>query len=121
MDKIFMNRLSFYAYHGTFPEENRLGQRFYVDLELILDLRQAGTTDDLEKTVDYTKVYERVRQEMTETRVKLIERLAEQIARRLLADFPIAEVMVRITKPNPPIPGHFESVGVEIVRKRHES
>ena len=55
---------------------------------------------------------------MTGTRVKLIETLAERIAGRLLADFPIEEVRVRVTKPNPPIQGHYESVGVEVVRTR---
>ena len=49
MDKIFMKRLSFYGYHGAYAEENRLGQRFYVDLEMKLDLKPAGTTDDLQK------------------------------------------------------------------------
>nr|WP_232335183.1 MULTISPECIES: dihydroneopterin aldolase [Thermoactinomyces] len=113
-----MKRLSFYGYHGAYAEENRLGQRFYVDLEMKLDLRPAGTTDDLQKTVDYGAVYQKVENIMTGTRVKLIETLAERIAGRLLADFPIEEVRVRVTKPNPPIQGHYESVGVEVVRTR---
>ncbi|MBA4549323.1 dihydroneopterin aldolase [Thermoactinomyces intermedius] len=118
MDKIFMKRLSFYGYHGAYAEENRLGQRFYVDLEMKLDLKPAGTTDDLQNTVDYGAVYQKVETIMTGTRVKLIETLAERIAGRLLADFPIEEVRVRVTKPNPPIQGHYESVGVEVVRTR---
>ena len=118
MDKIFMKQLSFYAYHGVYSEENQLGQRFYVDLEMKLDLQPAGTTDDLQKTVDYGAVYQKVKKIMTETRVKLIETLAERIAGCLLADFPIEEIRVRITKPNPPIPGCYESVGVEVLRKK---
>ncbi|MBA4542423.1 MULTISPECIES: dihydroneopterin aldolase [Thermoactinomyces] len=118
MDKILLNGMCFYAYHGAFPEENRLGQRFYVDLEMRLDLKAAGESDDLSKTVNYADVYELVKKETTETQVKLIETLAERIAASLLSVFPIAEVRVRVTKPDPPIPGYYQSVGVEIVRRR---
>jgi 7,8-dihydroneopterin aldolase/epimerase/oxygenase len=118
VDKIFLNGMCFYAYHGAYPEENRLGQRFYVDLELGLNLKPAGETDDLSQTVNYANVYDTVKKEMTETQVKLIETLAERIADRLLSAFPIEEIRVRITKPDPPIPGYYESVGVEIVRQK---
>lgn len=118
MDKIFFNKMAFYAYHGAFSEENRLGQRFYVDLELGLDLTPAGRSDDLDKTVDYGKVYETVKGLVEKPVCALLETLAENIATRLLQDFPLEEVMVRVTKPDPPIPGHYESVGVEIRRRR---
>ncbi|MDF2720161.1 MAG: dihydroneopterin aldolase [Paenibacillus sp.] len=61
MDKMQLSRMQFYGYHGVFPEENKLGQRFYVDLALSLDLSEAGRTDDLDKTVNYAEVYERVK------------------------------------------------------------
>jgi 7,8-dihydroneopterin aldolase/epimerase/oxygenase len=118
MDTIFFNGMEFYAYHGAFPEENRLGQRFYVDLELGLDLAPAGQTDDLDQTVDYAKVYETVKETVESHTFALVETLAERIASRLLESFPLEEVMVRVTKPDPPIPGHYESVGVEIRRTR---
>ncbi|MBA4495797.1 dihydroneopterin aldolase [Paenactinomyces guangxiensis] len=118
MDKIFFKQMYFYGYHGAYPEENRLGQRFYVDLELGLDLRPSALTDDLNKTVNYAEVYGAVRKEVEETQVQLVETLAERIADRLLQDFPIEQVLVRVTKPDPPIPGHYQAVGVEIFRSR---
>ncbi|RAL23196.1 dihydroneopterin aldolase [Thermoflavimicrobium daqui] len=118
MDKIFFNKMVFYGYHGVYEEENRLGQRFHVDLEMKLDLSIAAKQDDLHQTVDYGRVYEVVKQEVEETRVQLIETLAENIAAKLLANFRIMEILVRVTKPDPPIPGYYESVGVEIVRRR---
>lgn len=118
MDKIFFNGLAFYAYHGAFPEENRLGQRFLVDLELRLDLAPAARTDDLERTVNYAEVYGVVKAEAEGGPHALVETLAERIATRLLTDFPVEEVKVRVTKPDPPIPGHYQSVGVEILRRR---
>ncbi|WP_044641840.1 dihydroneopterin aldolase [Risungbinella massiliensis] len=119
MDKIFLQKMHFYAYHGVLPEENRLGQRFQVDLELFLDLASAGATDDLQKTINYAEVYEAVRQEVEGHKYMLLEKLADQIAHKLLKEFAIEEVLVRVTKPDPPIPGHYQAVGVEI--KRHKA
>lgn len=115
-DKITLQQMSFYGYHGALIEENRLGQSFVVDLELYLDLRPAGLSDDLEQTVNYAEVYETVRQEVEETQVKLIERLAHNIADQCLQQFAISATRVRVTKVNPPIPKHFGSVEVEIWR-----
>jgi dihydroneopterin aldolase len=118
MDKIFFNGMRFYAYHGVYPEENRLGQRFVVDLEIGLDLAPAGRNDDLAQTVNYAEVYEAVRLEVEEKQVRLLETLAENIAGMLLERFSLEEVRVRVTKPDPPIPGHYDAVGVEIVRRK---
>ncbi|MFD1427934.1 dihydroneopterin aldolase [Kroppenstedtia sanguinis] len=118
MDKIFFNGMAFYAYHGVFPEENRLGQRFLVDLELDLHFQAAAETDDLRQTVNYAEVYEAVQAEVEGNSYALLETLAERIADRLLTGFPVEEVQVRVTKPDPPIPGHYQSVGVEIQRRQ---
>ncbi len=118
MDKIFFKEMSFYGYHGVYPEENRLGQRFIVDLELGLDLRPAALNDDLSQTVNYAEVYRVVKEEVEQKRFQLVETLAERIADRLLSVFPIEQVLVRVTKPDPPIPGHYRSVGVEILRRK---
>ena len=43
MDKIYVNQMEFYGYHGVFPEETKLGQRFVVDVIVETDLSKAGT------------------------------------------------------------------------------
>lgn len=63
-DRIFLEWLIFYAYHGVNPEENALGQRFIVDVSLARDLRAAGTSDDLAQTTSYSAVYKLVRAEV---------------------------------------------------------
>lgn len=119
MDKILFNGMEFYGYHGVFPEENHLGQRFYVDVEIAMDLSVAGTSDQLEDTVNYADLYKQVQQVMEMERYQLIETAAEQCAKGILAQFPLVqEVFIRLIKPDPPIPGHYRSVGVEILRKR---
>lgn len=122
MDKIFFHGMEFYGYHGVYPEENQLGQRFYVDAEVMLDLSAAGKSDCLEDTVNYATLYQLVKNVLEIERYQLIETVAEQCAIQILNHFPkVEEVFIRITKPNPPIPGHYRSVGVEIRRKKVSS
>lgn len=118
LDKLYFNRMAFYGYHGVFASEAELGQRFYVDLELSLDLSRAGDSDDLRDTVNYAEIFEQVQAIVEGERYQLIEKLTQRIAEHLLAFFPLTEVKVRVTKPNPPINGHFDSVAVEMVRTR---
>jgi len=111
--------MEFYGYHGVFPEENKLGQVFIVDLIVELDLKNAGQTDDLNHTINYAQLYE-VCQKIVEGRsYKLIEAVAEKIASEVLQSFSsVSSCTVKVIKPNPPIKGHYESVAVEIVRSR---
>ena len=60
MDRILLNGMVFYGRHGTLPAERELGQPFLVDVELRMDLRPAGLSDDLARTVDYGQVHRRV-------------------------------------------------------------
>ncbi len=120
MDAIRLTGMSFYGYHGVEPEERRLGQRFIVDLGLELDLRPAGQSDELDETVNYADVWRAARAVVEGPSVRLIERLGELLAARLLADFPpVRAVHVRVEKPWAPIAGaQLASVAVEICRGR---
>lgn len=117
MDKIILEGMEFYGYHGARPEEKTLGQRFIVDVELFLDLRQAGETDSLDFTVNYAQVFELVQSIVCGNPRQLIESVAEAIAGALLAQFPVDEVLVRVKKPQAPLPGMFAGAAVEIGRK----
>lgn len=121
MDKIVMKNLSFYGYHGVSPEENTLGQKFFVNVILCLDLKSAGVYDRLEDTVNYAKAYEIIRESVETKKFKLIEALAEDIAQNILNQFPIIEkINVEVRKPEAPVKGIFDYFGVEIKRVRHE-
>lgn len=120
MDKILINQMAFYGYHGLFPEENRLGQRFYVDVELLLNLKKSSKSDDMKDSINYGDVYNRVKGIMEADPKNLIEAVAEDIADDLLHAFGLLEAcVIRVTKPDPPIPGHYQSVAVEIFRERN--
>ncbi len=119
MDQMKLARMCFFGYHGVFEEEQKLGQKFMVDVTLFLDLQQAGATDDLTATVNYAEVYETVKSIVEGKPFKLIEALAECIASTLLATYAkINACTVGVIKPNPPFAIHFDGVTVEIHRKR---
>lgn len=119
MDKIYISDMEFYSYHGVLPEENRLGQRFYVDLVLHTSLQAAGESDDLSKTVNYADAYAEIKTIMDGEPVQLIETLAERIAQRMLSLYPmVRQAQVKVTKPSPPFPGPLTGVAVEVIRER---
>ncbi|MGP7819655.1 dihydroneopterin aldolase [Niallia sp. 01092] len=119
MDKIRLTKMEFYGYHGVFPEETKLGQRFIIDLEVEADLREAGESDNLEHSVNYGQLYFDVKEIVEGKPYQLIEALAENIAQKLLHNHERLEsVRVAVIKPDPPIPGHYQSVSVEILRKK---
>jgi len=120
-DKLILSGMRFYGYHGVYPEENKLGQLFVVDLALRLPLDEAGRRDDLSRTVNYAEVAALVRRLVEGERFRLIEALAEHIARAVLDTYSmIEEVTVRVTKPNPPVDLHFDGVTAELSRRRGE-
>ncbi|MNI02655.1 Dihydroneopterin aldolase [compost metagenome] len=102
-----------------FEEERKLGQRFYIDLELELDLQAAGRSDDLTLTVNYAEVHFLVKKIVETKSFKLIEALAEYIASSLLDTYTVINaVTVKVTKPHPPFDIHFQGVTVELHRTR---
>lgn len=116
-DRILLQGMQFFAYHGLLQSEQELGQPFAVDVEMTLDLERAGREDNLEQTVDYSQVFADVRDLVTTTRYGLIERLAHAVAEMLLTRYALAEVLVRVHKPHAPLPGRFQDVVVEIRRR----
>lgn len=119
MDKMTLTRMEYYGYHGVFEEERKLGQRFYIDLELKLDLQEAGVNDDLTRTVNYAEVHELVKKIVEGRSFKLIEALAECIASEILDTYTVIdELTVKVTKPHPPFDIHFQGVTVELLRSR---
>ena len=108
MDKIILNGCRFYGYHGAFAEEQTLGQIFVVDLELAVDLIRASQSDNLDDTVHYGLVFEAVQKQVAGA---ICEDLFDQFV-------PIQSIKIRITKENPPINGHYRSVGIELERSR---
>ena len=122
MDKIYIRDLEFIGYHGVFEEEKKLGQKFYVSLELITNLRDAGLNDDILKTTHYGEVAKTVEKVFFSKKYDLIETLAEDIAREILLNFNlISKLQLEIKKPWAPVGIPLDNVAVEINRKWTEA
>lgn len=118
MNKILLENMMFYGFHGVHEYEREQGQRFYVDVEMTADLSKAGQTDDLNDTIDYTVVYDSVKDIMENHRFQLLEALGTHIAEDIVTMPLIDEVTIRIRKPAVPIHGQLEYVQVETTRKK---
>jgi dihydroneopterin aldolase len=119
-DRIALSNMRFKGRHGVLEEERRQDQPFEVDVELHLDLRAAGQTDDLTQTVDYREAFDICRGVIEGPSQRLIEALADTIATRLLAAFEatgVSEVVVRVRKPEAVLPGELDAAAVEIRRR----
>lgn len=104
-DKVALEGMEFYAYHGFYEEERKIGNRYTVDLEVTTDFSKAANQDDLSGTVDYVQLYEIVKDRMT-IPSKLLEKLGQEIVDGVFQCFPsVSEVKVSVSKHNPPFGG----------------
>jgi len=116
MAKIILEEMEFYAHHGCFLEEQLVGARFTVNLEFEYDSSIAEVSDKIEDAVNYQQLYKIVKSEMRQNS-NLIEAVANRIVNQILYDFPeIQNLVVRVSKLNPPVGGKVKSVGVVIER-----
>lgn len=113
--KIYLRNVRFHAFHGVLPQEGIVGNDYLVNLVLDYDFSSAMQTDELQGTLNYAEVYQKVREEMA-VPSKLLEHVAGRIAHRLFSDFPeIQKLQLSITKVNPPMGADSDGAGVEVV------
>ena len=116
---IRLRNASFYAYHGVLDDEQSMGGKFEIDVEVHADLLSAMQGDQLTRTVDYEALYALVQHCVTEKRYFLIEALAHVIVQRILRDFPVVDVVqVKVRKPHPPVKGVVDYAEAEVTGHR---
>lgn len=116
---ILIEKLDIYAYHGFFTEEERLGQRFVLDLVLETDLRASSISDALSDTVNYGEVVKVATEAFTARRYNLIEAAARAVALAVLENFPpVTRLEITLRKPAPPIHATLSSVGIKLEFQR---
>jgi len=117
-DHIYVNGLRLMALVGVLPHEREALQPVQVDLELEVDLAEAGLTDNLMDSADYGAITGAVAETVRTSTDLLLERLAARIAERVLQFDHVEVADVRLTKLRPPIPEDIDSSAVRIVRTR---
>ncbi len=119
LDIIRLHNAIFYAYHGVMSDEQNLGGKFEVDLDLHCDLSDAKQSDTLHRTVNYEKVYGVMKEAVVGKKYFLIEALANSIADKVLDGFSeVQKVVVRVRKPGAAIHGIIDHVEVEVESER---
>ncbi len=117
-DRITLTGLRATAFHGVLEHERRDGQLFAIDVTVHLSLREAAASDDLDDTVHYGVLAEKVVEAVEADPVDLIETVAERVATVALGFSRVDAVNVTVHKPNAPITVPFDDVSVSITRRR---
>lgn len=116
-DLVIVKGLQVWGTHGNFPEENKLGQKFIVDVEASYDMTEMGLTDDLEAGLSYATLYKIATRIVSTEQHKLLQRVAHRIAEEVVKVFPVHQIRVTIKKPSVPIGGIVDYAAVSIVRE----
>jgi dihydroneopterin aldolase len=114
MDIVFLQGLKAQCTIGVWEWEKQITQPIEIDLEVSADIAAAAATDRLEDTLDYKAVARTVLEFAEQSRLALIETLAEEIANIILQEFKASWVRVRINKGG--AVKNCRNVGIEIER-----
>ena len=118
MGIVKLEGLEFFAYHGVYDEEQKIGNKYSVDVSVLAPVEEAATTDKLANTIDYEVLYKLVRHEMT-TPARLLEHIGQRIIQSVLEHFAaVKQVEVTVSKYNPPIGGVCHRASVTLVQER---
>lgn len=118
MGKIKLKNIRIHSNHGCLREEMLIGSDYRVDLEITADLSRPSISDKLGETVDYVHLNNIVKEEMA-IRSNLLEHVAKRIIDRIFLEIAeVTQVMVEVSKINPPIGGDVESVSVILEDER---
>ena len=112
--RIILEQMSFFANHGCFVAERIIGNTFTVDLAVDFDFSRAESTDNLADTLDYSRLYALVKEEMQRP-ANLLESVAGRIVARIEREFPaITGGVIKLKKSAPAMGGQLGASGVEI-------
>lgn len=115
MGTIALEGLEFFAYHGAFAEEQKIGNRYQIDIKITTDLTEPAETDKLKDTVNYGDIYQII-SDVMKIKAKLLEYIAQTIISSVRERYPtIEKVEVAVSKFNPPIGGVCTRAKVTLV------
>lgn len=121
MMEVALHSAEFFARHGYYAEEQQLGNRFVVDIEVGFIPADNLAEDNLANTLNYERLYEIAEEEMSTNR-QLLETVVQAIIDRLKAEFPFAvRILVRLKKLNPPLKGKVKSSAVTITYNKQSN
>lgn len=99
MDSVYIQGLSIETIIGVHDWERETRQTIVIDIEMSTKADRAAVSDWIGYAVDYSAVSARVVEFTEASQYKLIETLAEQLARIIMREFGVAWVQLRVSKP----------------------
>ncbi|KPK96383.1 hypothetical protein AMJ80_00360 [bacterium SM23_31] len=117
-DIIRICNMSFFGHHGPWTNERKIGNHYQADINIYLDTRKAAKSDSIRKTIDYSGIFDIAQEVIERNSYKLLETIAEKIARKILEMFDIISVDVTIRKLKPSLRGVVDFVEITISRKK---
>ena len=118
MGQIALEGMEFFAFHGYYDEEQKIGNKYGVDLYIETNLNAAAASDDLHETVNYETLYNIVLNQMKQP-ARLLEHIGHRVIEQVLSKFPkVKKVKVNIYKFNPPLGGICHRARVTLARRR---
>ena len=112
---ISLEGLEFFANHGFYEEEQKIGNKYSVDIKIEADFEKAAVSDKLEHTINYENLYQIIQQEILQ-RSRLLEHIAKRIIERVRQEFEhIGTVEVSVSKYNPPLGGICHKAKVTLI------
>ena len=116
-DLVMVKGLQLWGTHGHWPEENKLGQKFIIDMEASVDMTGMCTTDKLETGLSYGTLFKIATKIVTTEEHKLLNRIAQRIAEEVIKAYPVKQIRVTVKKPSVAIGGILDYTAVSIVRE----
>jgi 7,8-dihydroneopterin aldolase/epimerase/oxygenase len=118
---IRIKNAQFYAYHGALQEEQNIGGKFEVDVDIYTDFTSAAKNDDLKLTINYHEVYKFLDKIIHSHKYYLIETIAAKIANEVIAHFAgIEKINVKVRKRSVPVGGMLDFVEAEVIKEKDE-
>ena len=118
---IRIKNAQFYAYHGALKEEQNIGGKFEIDVDIYTDFSEAAKNDDLHLTINYHEVYKYLEKIINVHKYFLIETIATEIANEILDFFNgVKKVVVRVRKRSVPVGGMLDFVEAEVIKEKDE-
>ena len=99
MDIVYISDLKIETVIGIFDWEREVKQVVSLDIEMATDIRKAAETDDIQFAINYKAIAKRVIKFIQESEFFLVERMAEEVAKLILAEFSVTWLRLRVSKP----------------------
>jgi dihydroneopterin aldolase len=99
---IELKELRFFAFHGLYPEEQKTGNEFEVNISVTRNIK-SSIIKELSETLNYAELFELIKDEMKKPRA-LLETFAMELAQLIHLSFEgVKKVDIEIAKLHLPV------------------